>query len=154
MSSSSAAFSNAATGVTSLNRPGIRRIVSEPVHSWYSGVNNRLNHLVRLPTNWNGYLAGPVEYHVASFTVNMLLSACSADTAEPAIVPGPNGDLQVEWHLGDYDIELHVTAPFAVKAVRFFGEECDELDLTNDFTVVSEWLREMENAVAARRTAA
>ena len=131
-----------------------RRIVTAPNLDWHRSVSTRLEQLVRLDPNWNGYGAPPIPLHLAIFAQSLLQSACHPTSPEPQIVPGPNEDIQIEWHSREYDIELHLIAPFEVSAVRISGDECEEFNLTNDFTVVGEWLSQMEAAVAARAAAA
>jgi hypothetical protein len=88
----------------------------------------------------------------------MLASACPSNAPEPQIVPGINGDLQIEWHTEEVDIELHVRAPNDVVACRvntLMPEFEEEHLLTVDFTIVSRWLKELpETPVAARSAAA
>lgn len=88
----------------------------------------------------------------------MLASACPLDAPAPQIVPGPNGDLQLEWHTEAMDIELHIRAPYDVdawRAVLTVPEHEDELHLTMNFAVVAGWLAELsETPVAARSSAA
>jgi hypothetical protein len=63
---------------------------------------------------------------------------CGADGTAPQIVPGAQGDLQIEWHSRIGDVEVHVVAPTELHAWRFVtggnpdGEDLD--DLSNDFT--------------------
>lgn len=75
----------------------------------------------------------------------------------PQIVPGPNGDLQVEWHTDSADIEVHVRAPYDVQAWRLApstGEEGEEARLAADFKIVAGWLAELLEASVAARSAA
>jgi len=133
-------------------------IVGEPHHHWWKSVVARLTELGKLPIGWDGYHAPPVFFANAHFALNMLASACPLDAPEPQIVPGSNGDLQIEWHTESVDIELHVRAPNDVdawRAVTSASEHEDQLRLTVDFGVVAGWLAELSEApVAARSSAA
>lgn len=131
-----------------------RRIMQTPTHDWHEAVSSRLEHLSRLPHNWDGYGGIPISFLLAHFTMSMLSSACPIGSSAPQLVPGHDGDLQAEWHTLEYDIELHVHAPYRVTAVRCNGDDIEEVALTNDFTMVAEWLNAMEVAVAARQAAA
>ena len=133
--------------------PG-RRVVNAVQLPWHENFINRLSVLTKLPANWNGYGAESVSFHVANFAATMVASACPHHSREPQVVPGANGDLQVEWHSLEYDLELHVLAPLNVVATRYYQDECEELQLTNDFTIVASWLDDLENAIAARAAAA
>lgn len=154
MASSTAAYSYEQGAVVQLPRENLRRVINAPRHPWNEGFINRISDLMKLQRNWNGYGAEPVGFHAAQFAVSMVASACPPYVSEPQVVPGPNGDLQIEWHSLEYDIELHVVAPFEVSAVRYTGGNCEEIQLSNDFTIVSEWLDQMESAIAARAAAA
>lgn len=57
-----------------------------------------LSHLIDLKEGWDGYGAGPLSEKVVD-TVSGFL-------ANTAIVPGPDGSLQIEWHCAGYDIEI------------------------------------------------
>jgi hypothetical protein len=79
------------------------------------------------------------------------------DAPAPQIVPGSNGDLQIEWHTETIDIELHICAPYEVQAWRLTsstGDDGEEINLTNDFTVVAGWLAELAEASVATRSSA
>ncbi len=131
-----------------------RRVMQTLAHDWHEAVSSRLEYLTRLPQNWDGYNGRPVSFLLAHFTMSMLSSACPIGSPAPQIVPGHGGDLQAEWHTLEYDIELHVHAPYRVTAVRCVGDDIEEVALTNDFSLVAEWLKAMEVAVAARQAAA
>lgn len=136
----------------------IRLLNPEPPARWREAVVARLNDLCRLPVGWNGYGAGPVEFGTALFALQMLECACPANAPAPSIVPGADGDLQVEWHLGTADIELHVRAPNDVEAWRETtgtGAEGEHLKPTVDFSAIARWLSDLtEPTVAAEATAA
>jgi len=73
----------------------------------------------------------------------MMQSLCADQVPPPQIVPGPNGDLQIEWHCGDVDIEIHVISPNKVHAWRLTpdtGPGGEEIDLTNDFRPIAAWI--------------
>jgi hypothetical protein len=117
----------------------------------------RLDELCQLPVGWNGYYAGPVTFTNASFALSMLESTCGVDAPAPQIVPGSDGDLQIEWHTSCADIELHVRGPFNVHAWRMrYGanDGGDEMILSNDFTAVANWVKELVEPVIAPGAAA
>ncbi|OWY28490.1 hypothetical protein CEJ42_14760 [Herbaspirillum robiniae] len=106
-------------------------------------VSDRLEKLIRLEHGWDGYRAEPVSFDNASFALRMLEKICPSDSPTPQIVPGRNGDLQIEWHTETGDIELHVRGPNDVHAWRCIqGDDEDgfEMNLTNDFIEVSRWI--------------
>lgn len=128
---------------------------------WIDPVKMRLNELCKLPHGWDGYRAGPVQFTKADFAFDLLKKLYPFDGPVPQIVPGFNGDLQIEWHLGLYDIELHVLDAYNVHAWRatpVTEVDGEEVELTTDFTAVMEWVSAMmaaqEALIAAQSTAA
>lgn len=130
--------------------PNQRFLVSEPRWAGYDAVLQKLEGLIQLPVGWNGYNAGPVSLAAAYFALEMLKTVCTSATISPQIVPGPNGDLQVEWHTTRGSMELHVRAPNNVHAWRetATGEET-EAELTTDFTLVAHWIKEFSELSGA-----
>ena len=118
----------------------------------------RLDELCQLPTGWDGYNSPPVLFSNAHFATSMIVSACLPGVPVPQIVPGVNGDLQVEWHTATSDIELHVRAPNDVQAWRLTpstSSDGEEIHLTADFKIVAGWLEELlGNSIATRSAAA
>jgi hypothetical protein len=134
-----------------------RVIVSRPVRDWRKEVTDTLNALTALERGWDGYRAGPVSFDTAHFALQMLESICRADAPAPQIVPGANGDLQIEWHTDNGDVELHVIGPYRVeawRANRVTGPDGEELVLTNDFTEVANWIIETTEPFLAHSAAA
>jgi hypothetical protein len=131
---------------------GPRILITEKWPGWREPVLERLKDLCKLPVGWDGYQGGPVDFRIAEFALRMLAAACGPDTPVPSIVPGPSGDLQVEWHLQSGDIELHVRAPNSVHAWRWtpdLGEDGEERSLTVDFTDVSHWIIDLTESARA-----
>ena len=125
---------------------------------WYDSVKEQLEELVHLPIGWDGYNAVPVSFVNANFALRMLEKTCGLESEPPQIVPGTMGDLQIEWHTMNGDIELHVRAPNDVHAWRAEtagDSEGEELELTNDFSVIAQWVKNiMEPSISAETTAA
>lgn len=135
----------------------VRKLLTESVEEWRESVQERLQELIRLDRGWDGYEGLPVSFVNAVFALRMLESVCRAETHSPEIVPGVSGDLQVEWHTFKGDIELHVRAPNDVHAWRSKSDDDadgEELELTNDFSVIATWVRELTEPPVALRTAA
>ena len=84
-----------------------------------------------------------------------MLLLTDADT--PQVVPGPAGDVQIEWHTLEADIELHVIQPNRVSAWRRTVDgppEGEMLELTVDFRTVARWVGELMGADVAAGIAA
>jgi len=134
------------------NAGTVRNVVQQVARSWSTGVLRQLNALVALPRGWDGYRAGPVRFDTANFALQLLESACGDETPCPQIIPGSDGDLQIEWHLPGGDVELHVAGPLRVSAWSSIGGVEEHAALTNDFTVAAQWLcslAEHDGAAAA-----
>src|SRR5438093_6911026 len=88
--------------------PPMGYLMTDVTQQWREPVIKRLNVLVGLPPGWDGYEGTPVTFENAYFAMEMLDACCRGDDPIPQIVPGTNGDLQIEWHLEKGDIELHI----------------------------------------------
>jgi hypothetical protein len=112
---------------------------------WQCIAKNRLQDLIRLREGWDGYEGFPVSFETAMFAYEVLGSICAPDSPAPQIVPGSSGDLQLEWHLDRGDLELWVKAPNNVHAWFFSADtgEDAEVDLTTNFQIAAQWLRDI-----------
>ncbi|MCW5684267.1 MAG: hypothetical protein KIT85_07705 [Pseudolabrys sp.] len=142
--------------VISLRNASARTIVPELSYGWRDDVIQRLNELVRLPRGWDGYHGGPVAFSNAHFALRMLEAVCGMGSPAPQIVPGADGDLQIEWHTDSAVIELHVLGPNHVHAWRQLsdGSDPEELSLGNDFTTVARWISRLSELPIAAGAAA
>lgn len=133
-------------------------LVQSTQHDWHKAVRSKMDELCSLPVGWDGYSAPPVSFSVAYFAMSVLALVCPLDAPAPQIVPGPNGDLQIEWHTHDADIELHVRHPNEVVAWRLSPvtpSDGEEVRLTTDFKIVAKWLEDLsEDSVASHSSAA
>ena len=150
--------STSSSSVTYLPNSRRRRIfLTEPSIVWFESIKRRLEYLVQLQFGWDGYNGLPVNFDNAYFALKMLENICDVDTPAPQIVPGTNGDLQIEWHTLNGDIELHVIAPnnvLAWIAEEGVAEVGIELPLTNDFTSVAAWVNQITEPQIATEAAA
>jgi len=134
-----------------------RMILNEPSGDWRVIVMNRLEELVRLEKNWDGYLGIPVSFENAIFALRMLEAICMPETPAPQIVPGNGGDLQIEWHTLNGDVELHIIAPYNVNAWRSmvsFPPVEEEIDLTSNFLSIATWVKQVTESPFVLATAA
>lgn len=159
---SNVVFSQEISGISSrrpLEIPGAkaRILIADKVSEWTPEVTDRLEALIKLPYGWDGYQGQPVSFVNANFALQMLNNICGLETRAPQIVPGAAGDLQIEWHTLQGDIELHVKGPnnvHAWRAVTGGDSEGEELDLTVDFAIVAVWVKDItEPPIAASATA-
>ncbi len=132
-------------------------IVVQPDFEWRTAALIRLEKLVRLPLGWDGYSGQPVALLNANFALQMLDAMCGSNAGSPQFVPGVDGDLQIEWHTMQGDIELHVIEPNRVHAWRYVVDASpsdEELVLTNEFSKVAAWVKEITEPPRAAATAA
>jgi hypothetical protein len=138
--------------------PSRKLLITPPRVRWGDEAKARLQELVRLEPGWDGYGALPVTLENAFFALEILNFTCGPGVSAPSIVPGPGGDLQLEWHTRACDIEVHIQAPYEVCAWRRLtdGDPIgEEVSLTNDFFKLSQWLNTLtEQSNAAISTAA
>ena len=92
----------------------IRRVVQAPRFPWIEAALEELKELCRLERGWDGYQGQPVSLPNAYFALQILENTCTEKTMKPQFIPGSRGDLQIEWHTSDVDLEIHVRAPFDV----------------------------------------
>jgi hypothetical protein len=131
--------------------------VAELDPPWRPEVMKRLEALLRLPIGWDGYQGKPVALANVIFALDMLESICGYDVPAPQIVPGLNGDLQIEWHTLAGDVEFHVRAPNNVHAWRSLTgpvELEDETELTYEFSAVAAWVRDITELPSAAKSSA
>lgn len=134
---------------------GMPTLVREP--TWIEDAYDRLQELIRLENGWDGYVGRPVSLANAIFALRVLESTCDDRTPKPQIVPGTAGDVQIEWHLPTGEIELHVLAPNEVHAWRAVGHDGNpqqEIQLTNEFFAIADWLDELTEASLGPNAAA
>lgn len=140
--------------VRDLTPPFRRRRISQRATEWGESVQAQFDELTALPRGWSGYDNGPVTFTNASFALKLIETVCSDDMPAPALVPGSSGDIQIEWHQKGVDVEIHVVGPNNVRAWRSGPQlpDGEEVSLTNDFTVIGQWLealREHQDATPA-----
>ncbi|WP_305095619.1 hypothetical protein [Croceibacterium aestuarii] len=131
--------------------------ISHPERDWRREVVEKLNELTALPRGWDGYHARAVRFDTANFALQMLEHICPADSPAPQIVPGTKGDLQVEWHSENGEVELDVLGPYRVEgwfADDETGPEGVEFRLKSDFTLAAEWVRKVTEPAFAATAAA
>ena len=71
-------------------------------------IAKRLDELINLKEGWDGYNGKPVSPDTAQLAMYILNSIYLPDMLQPQIVPSAGGDLQIEWHSQNFDIELHI----------------------------------------------
>ncbi len=145
MTTSTSAFTN-----NKIPQLGFQRNVAtmfEPEYDWGKAVTEKLDELIKLEHGWDGYNATPVSFANASFAQALLNEICKTDTPPPPqIVPGVDGDLQIEWHIQGVDIELHIVQPYNVRFWTNDEQLCpngNEVHLTTIYNMVLPVIRKL-----------
>ncbi len=74
---------------------------------WFGAVVERLGQYLSLGEDWNGYGENAITTQAVVRTVS-LLTQVAMKGPEPAVVPMPDGGIQIEWHYGGTEIEIEV----------------------------------------------
>ncbi len=101
---------------------------------WYRPAVARLKELLALQAGWDGHGGVPPRPDVARYCVQLMGRVLNPDTPPPQIIPLSHGGLQLEWHLGDVDLEIEVESPGSVSFLfgdRAAGTEIED-ELEND----------------------
>ncbi len=77
--------------------------------SWISEAVDSLNSLLALEENWDSYGARKVSPEAAFAAIILLHHVMDDQTPPPLIVPTPSGNIQLEWHRSEIDLEVEVT---------------------------------------------
>lgn len=133
--------------ISSLPRLGNRVRVAQPQSRWVVELRDRFDELTALPRGWDGYAGCPVSFNCAQFAANLIERLFVSSLPAPQMVPGNDGTLQIEWHIGQYDIEIDVLAPYDVVAARYdlVSGASEEIGLQSDFSPLGAWLSELES---------
>lgn len=137
---------SSSSNIVPMQEDKTRLLINEVNYAWSDDVKKRLEELIQLPYGWDGYQAVHVSFENANFALRMLEAICDLRTITPEIVPGVEGDLQIEWHTLKGDIELHIRAPNDVQvwyALVDGDSDGEELYLTNDFVSIEKWVKEI-----------
>lgn len=85
---------------------------SSPERKWQIEVQNRLLKYAKMQEGWDSYGAPSVGWDTCMFVLNVLNDVMSPRTPVPQVVPSSVGGIQLEWHVKDIDLELHIAAPY------------------------------------------
>jgi hypothetical protein len=89
-----------------------RHYGAEPQDPWQVYAIKRVVALINLAPNWDGYRAPRVNLDTGMFALRVLNDIMLARTPIPQIVPSSVGGIQLEWHVGGINLEIHITKPY------------------------------------------
>src|SRR5438132_1629589 len=82
-----------------------------------------LQGLGRLPPNWDGYSAPPINPDIIA-AARAFLGALAPNLAgRPGVVPMSTGNLQLEWHEGPKILEMEFESPQTIRYLRWHPEQ-------------------------------
>lgn len=97
-----------------------------PLPNWFLPTVGELTRLLGLLSGWNSYSAKSIASENAAAALEVLINLSDFNTPPPTVVPRVQGNIQLEWHVGEVDIEIYVDSP---DSVQFFAEDASD-DLT------------------------
>lgn len=71
-------------------------------------VGGRLARLLFMPPAWDSFEGKRTTIEAAQGATEILLELLDDNVPEPAIVPGSDGSLQLEWHLASGELEINI----------------------------------------------
>ena len=127
--------------------------VNRPI-SWIRRAVESLESLLALEEDWDSYGARKINQHAARAALILLENVMDDQAPSPSIVPTPAGNIQLEWHESEIDLEVEITpnSTFLISFEDGSGqvEPCENdspVNLVNDPKQLSSYLNEI-----ARRT--
>jgi hypothetical protein len=93
-----------------------------------------------MPMGWDSYTGSPLRWDTGLFALKILNDIMRPKTPMPQVVPSSEGGVQLEWHVKDIDLELHVTAPYECELWfqdHRTGQQISA-DLSNDLAQLTE----------------
>lgn len=99
---------------------------------WLDSSENRLDHLMELRSNWDGYGGVPVSEETRTIVLKLLYNVLSPSDAIPSLVPGTNGAVNVEWHRQGLTFEVEVE-PSGRLCAYYFDEERGGVEWEGDY---------------------
>lgn len=75
---------------------------------WLEASEQRLDHLTGLQPDWDGYGGTPVAEETRTLVLKLLYNVLSPNDAVPALVPGSDGAVNVEWRRPGLIFEVEV----------------------------------------------
>lgn len=86
--------------------------------SWLLPSVKALVGILNLPPGWNSHSAKRIAPQNAITALGLLARLLDFQAVPPTVVPRAQGNLQLEWHTAQLDIEIYIDSP---DSVRFFA---------------------------------
>jgi hypothetical protein len=127
---------------------------------WVGHAENEFTSLLALDPGWDGHRAKPVSRRALDAATAVMFSVLGLSNHHllPQIFPLPGGGVQLEWHVGDNDVEIEVSeiGEVGVLAVTSTGEVLHEGEAAGAsgaalLEAVSRFVSELSDRVASAR---
>jgi len=136
MSYNSAAWTDVTPSATTLVPASSLGVES----SWFKQLTQRARRLIRLEPNWDSYGAPAIQPQsvMAALELTKYLLSTGHGPAEsriPDLIPTPDGTVQVEWHAGEFFLEVEAISRTRYEVFSHLPEQDDqEFTLDVDFS--------------------
>jgi hypothetical protein len=93
---------------------------------WQQGAVAKLQRIAALEDNWDTYGSRPIPPTVVARMLDVLDVVAFPRMPEPAVVPTPEGGIQLEWHIRNLDLEVEVSPRESALIVSLDDQDADE----------------------------
>ncbi len=97
-------------------------------------IEQRLDELGRLPPNWDGYGAPPIDPNIVAAARSFTRSLPENIAVRPQVVPISSGNIQFEWHHGSKVLELEFEDAQTIHYLQWHPEAGVEEEGTSSVT--------------------
>ena len=109
---------------------------------FYTSTNSVLE-LLELPPGWNSHSAKEIALPNVVATIKLLAVLLDPGTPPPIVVPRVKGNIQLEWHTEEIDLEVYIDSP---SKIYFFAEDVTdgsnvERPLAGHVLELKQWLK-------------
>ncbi|MFA7237016.1 MAG: hypothetical protein WC058_09145 [Phycisphaeraceae bacterium] len=110
--------------------------------AWWLHVLGRIRVFEGLKTNWDSYGAPAIAVRAMGETIKFLCDWLPPDAPAPDIVPLPDGNIQVEWHMEGFDLEIKISEHGPCGVFLYEHHSGEELDvpIRGDMTAIASGL--------------
>ena len=101
-------------------------VVKSPAAEWTREILERVDRFGRLEAGWDGGKSPAIGNEVQELARQIVLRVAAAeDMPRPHVAPVPGGGIQVEWHVGNVELEIEVLPSREVSYLRTIGDQED-----------------------------
>jgi hypothetical protein len=108
---------------------------------WLMSALSTLLHIQRLPVGWDGRHSPALRLDAFQAAAKVLVRVCGQRVALPAIGPVPGGGLQLEWHIGNRELEIEILPDGSLEFLTAEGVQEEEGSLSLSDRKVVELVR-------------